>query len=957
MKTLKDFRKIGALALTAAGCLFTAAIGRAATPASHHRLDNGLLTAEFERDRLVRIEDLTTRRALGFTNDSASLTVGGKALAVPGLVFTGAESSPNRLKCSYAVGPGSRLDVVYELKSGWRFLSKQLVLTLAAGTTNAIEAVEVFRASLTTPVASEHQLGGGSRGVFLRLGEGEGRFGAIFAVQNPFLKWQRQDGRVSLAYEPAMEWRAAYGPFESDRACIGLYELSGQEIPARNVPEWKYLPDPGNAFDDQPKLDWAEVQALTQCVEAFVMQQPTKSLKVHVPWCENDYQVDIGTPAGREEYKRIIGQTAAVGCEDMLFTPGNNALAPLSENRDAWGWENVLWLGLGQKIRQGEWNPAKDPIPPSIQEMLDYSNARKIKLVAYAYPTLGWKQNPEWTAWCGGKTGGYVGVDTGVRSFQDWFVDLLVAFQKRTGISGYCFDHWWIAYEAKDGNTPTSKYAQWYGCRRILEELRRRVPDIVIDGRQQYQWFGPWTWLGGSYPHPTTNDEQPGSFENFPDLHFSRVSGDRQRWAAWWYRFEQFTPLVLTPGYMTHQTPRNNAQGECVRDRAFRARDFDYLGWRYSVLSSIGTAPFNNVVDYLPARDPEEFRQFRPEDQRWMREWLAWTDQHRDLLRNLRPIIGPPVLGRVDGTAAIDGDHGFIFLFNPNYRELKAEFRLDASIGLKTGEGFVFRELYPQKGRLLGKPYSGVWNLGDVVSLPVKGPEARVLELVPAAKIERPALLNVEGKAFLQGRKLILTDVTGGVGSRAEASVLMPKNAVDTVIVNGVEAPNFAANPSVLSLPVAFAGTPFGHCQQVGQYDRHFAGGQFRAGFTIPQRVFDQLAARRQAWPIAYTDDDLRATWLGSDRLLLYVHIADPDDKWEVGLKIDGQPMELKRAYSDVYPLGRERTFTGFYADVSKLKPDTRHDVELTLPALQPGQFQGLFFENVEAEFTSRLVR
>jgi hypothetical protein len=65
----------------------------------------------------------------------------------------------------------------------------------------------------------------------------------------------------------------------------------------------------------------------------------------------------------------------------------------------------------------------------------------------------------------------------------------------------------------------------------------------------------------------------------------------------------------------------------------------------------------------------------------------------------------------------------------------------------------------------------------------------------------------------------------------------------------------------------------------------------------------------------------------------------------------------VKKAYSDVFPLGRERTFTGFYADVSNLKPDTRYAVEVALPdTLQPGQFQGLFFENVEAEFTSALA-
>ena len=154
-----------------------------------------------------------------------------------------------------------------------------------------------------------------------------------------------------------------------------------------------------------------------------------------------------------------------------------------------------------------------------------------------------------------------------------------------------------------------------------------------------------------------------------------------------------------------------------------------------------------------------------------------------------------------------------------------------------------------------------------------------------------------------------------------------------------------------------FAGARFDHCQQIGSYDRDFSGTTFRSEFTIPQRVFAQLAARRQAWPIPYTDDDLLATWRGPHRLLLYIHIADPDDKWTVGLTLNGQPVDVKKAYGDVYPLGRERTFTGFYADVSNLKPDTRYTVEVTLPAgLQPGQFQGLFFENVEAEVTTELA-
>ena len=685
--------------------------------------------------------------------------------------------------------------------------------------------------------------------------------------------------------------------------------------------------------------------------------RPTRSLRVHVPWCENDYQIDVATPEGRAEWKRILDQVAAVGCQHALFTPANSAVAPLRDNADAWGWENCLWLGLGQKIRKGEWDIARDPIPPSIQEMLDYAKSKQVQLVAYAYPTLGWKQNAEWTAWCGGKTGGYIGVDTGVRSFQDWFVDQLVAFQQRTGISGYSFDHWWIAYEPKDGTQPTSKYAQWYGCRRILEELRRRIPDVVIDGRQQYQWFGVWTWLGGSYPHPTTNDEQPGSFENFPDLHFSRVSGNRQRWATSYYHREQFTPWELVPGYMTHQTPRNDAQGRCVRDRGFQTRDWDYLGWRYSVISSIGTAPFNHVVDLLPARDLTEFQHFRPADQQWLRQWMDWTDEHRDTLRHLRPIIGPPVLGRVDGTAAVVADRGFVFLFNPNYRQLDAEFTLDASSGLTQGDAFVLRELYPRPGRWLGKPQAGYWRYGERVSLPIKGPEALVVEIVPAASVTRPALLNASGKAELQGDQLVLTDVAGPVGHTAELAVLLPTPAlVLRARVNGRDYTTLTRRDDVLTLPVTFAGTGFDHCQQVGGYDPNFSDKTFRAEFTVPPRVFQQLAERRKAWPIPYTDEELLATWRGSDRLLLYIHIADPSDKWTVDLKLNGQSVEVRKAYSDVFPLGRDRTFTGFYADISHLPAGVRQQVEIALPEqLQPGQFQGLFFENVETEFTKEL--
>ncbi len=124
--------------------------------------------------------------------------------------------------------------------------------------------------------------------------------------------------------------------------------------------------------------------------------------------------------------------------------------------------------------------------------------------------------------------------------------------------------------------------------------------------------------------------------------------------------------------------------------------------------------------------------------------------------------------------------------------------------------------------------------------------------------------------------------------------------------------------------------------------------------FTIPRRIVDQLAARRKAWPIPWTPDDFKSTWLVPERLLLFVQMAEPDARWDARLTIDGRTVELQKAYTAVR--SAPRTFVGFYADLSMLDADKPYRFELELPTFKPGQLQGVFFENVETEYTDRVV-
>ncbi len=947
-------RKLPRVPKRTAALLIGLVVLAASAAAEEFVLENGRLRAEFNDRGLVALSDVRTGRRVAFSADPTGVAIDAQRVAVDGLGPAEVETKPAKLTFRYVRDPYT-FDVAYELRPGWAFLSKQLVVTSAGRSSFRLKDVALFEAKLDQPVLDELRLADGRWGSFCRLGasgtaaSAAPAWGLFFAVQNPFLAWKRDGQAVSASYAPDMDWSSDYGPFASDRLCIGLYELSGTRFPAKAVPEWKMVPDYGALLASAPTIDANEVAALTDCVKAFLLYYPGRT-RVHIPWCENDYQVDVGTPEGVEEYKRIMDRASELGANYLLYTPANGQLSRLEDNADAWGWENVLWFGLGQKIRKGEWDPETDEVPAGLKAMLDYAASKNLKLMAYAYPSLPFLQRPEWTKWAAGKTAPSVVADTGLRSFQDWWIAKLLAFVRRTGAAGFSFDHWWIALDGA-----SSKYAQWYGCRRILETLRREIPDIVIDGRQQYQNFGPWTWLAGSYPHPTLTDEQPESFTAFPDLHTDRVSADRQRFAAWTYRVERFAPPETTPGFMTHQSERSDEKDVMRRDR-FRPRDWDVLGWKYSVLSSIGTAPFNHVIDFIPARDPDEFKALADDDKAWFRRWLDWTDTNAAFLHALRPILGPPMVGRADGTAAVVDDRGFVFLFNPNPGRVEARFRLDASIGLVKGERFVVRELHPEEGRVLGSP-EGFFEAGSEVVVPLAGADARVFEIFPAPdKLEEPVLFNVPGAISFRNGRLALTGVSGEPGTTTEALVLLPEaKIVRSFSVNGVAYP-FKQAKDLVPVTVRFAGKAFGRLQRLGAYDPNFAGGTVKAKVTIPARILKQLADRKAKWPVAYTEDDLRATWLGPWRLLLFAAVAEPLETMEVTAKVDGRPVEVRKAWNSVYPHETKRTYLGSYIDLSGLKPDTPYEIEVFLPPLEPGRFLGLFFENVEPESTERIL-
>lgn len=938
------------------------AFGLAGADARAQTLSNGIMTARFSGTGLTSIAVRGVDPHYEFSTDAFSLTIDGTRYDSATLGVPQRITEANRVGFVWTAGP-HKITAVYELMPGWLFVSKHVGIITSAPQYR-VEEVELFRASFRQHImdgyvheSSRPDLGLGAYALAMRFDD---KRSLVATAQNPFLAIRYDGNSFTLGYRPEMPWSSARGAFVSDRGILAVAGIAGEREPSRMVPEWQLAP-----VAAAPGLYPSEIAALSNAVGRLMVYRPTDPVNIFVGWCVNDYQIDIATEPGRTEYKRVIDRAADLGAKHVLFAPTNSDLAKREDSTDDWKWENLLWLGLGQKIRKGEWNPSTGPVPPNVREMLDYAASKRVGLVAYVYPVLAFSQNPEWlTTRRHAKPDAKKYASLASPALQDWLIETLTTFRRRTGISGYAFDHTFLNFAG------ASSYAQWWGWRHVMETLRQRMPDIVIDGRQAYHLYGPWGWLAGSYPHPTYSDEQPESFRPFPDLSFDRVSANRERYTAYFYRNHEFAPGELVPGFITHQTSRSDDTDEMPQkqtDRGimllpFRVRDWDYLGWRYSLLSSIAVGAWNNVINYIPARDPQEFKYFSDEDSAFFRRWLEFARLNRELFRRTRTIMGQPAIGKADGTAAIEDNHGYIFLFNPNARRIDARFVLDQSIGLRGPADYHVEELYPRRGRRIGKPGSGFWSHGDEFRIRLDGQTATVLEIQPAppaAAMPGPLVFNVPGRATLSGDTLSVTGVYGEPGTTEAMFIVRPANLeIKKLRVNGRDLPltmTRAENRTFIGTrELTFEGAPFKRAQQVGTVDPGFTGGTFTATFSVPRRVFDQLAARRKAWPMDWTPEELNTPWLAQERLLLYVQIAEPDPKWNATMSTDGKPVELKKAYSSIRAV--DSTFVGFYADVSSLAPDQEHTLTLTLPTLKPGQFQGVFFENVETEYTERLA-
>lgn len=362
-------------------------------------------------------------------------------------------------------------------------------------------------------------------------------------------------------------------------------------------------------------------------------------------------------------------------------------------------------------------------------------------------------------------------------------------------------------------------------------------------------------------------------------------------------------------------------------------RDYDFLGYRYALMSQLATAGLNNVLCMIPARDEAEFSLFPQEDIAFIKGWLTWTDSHIAALRNTVPLPGLDEvgIGLIDGTAAFnkplscgsqaedDEPLGYIWLFNPTYRAHSAEVILDASLS-------PFDEcLYAQHGASPTQQY-------DLVETYRTGSPATTGTMLASAGYGQKATLHLDGSSCL----MVSVHRHKAAENRQEPAQVEPvwRHAQDVKLEPRRMAPD--GN-------VSYFGTA-----------------------TVPSAVYEQLRQRAQAYPIQWDATDADASWLQPQRLLLFLQLncttgrsGACDDSMPATLLVANKTIPGLKAYETRCTActnanhpntpRRSQRFNGWYWDVSGAFPEnTATQVEVRIPQAFAHSVVALAFENTD---------
>ena len=161
---------------------------------------------------------------------------------------------------------------------------------------------------------------------------------------------------------------------------------------------------------------------------------------------------------------------------------------------------------------------------------------------------------------------------------------------------------------------------------------------------------------------------------------------------------------------------------------------------------------------YQMLEHPERLEPYRAEWQRW----IAWASRNRALLERGRDLFYSPAPGAaLQGSAACEGAHGFVFLNNPGDSDRAGDVQLNAWLGLERRDRFRLRAIYPETATA----EDGIYAWDDSLRIPVPAHSAILFEIEATSDPLRRSLPAPSADVPVERAFLRLEDLPGVIGA------------------------------------------------------------------------------------------------------------------------------------------------------------------------------------------------
>ena len=802
---------------------------------------------------------------------------------------------------------------------------------------------------------------------FLRWAKG----GVFTGIENPFFETQRRGAEFAFSFEPAMTLKPGE-TYRSEPQFIGVYTKSGrmirEQLPLNRLTEGDVRrPRMRNPSGNIP-LDTNEIAAMRDFAAEYLAVPVEKFL--YILYCFWNPMAQIVTTEEEEKgYTKMLDSFGELGGDMIIFNPMAKAQIPTADPTSYW---TLAPEGTG---------PAR---------ILDYAAKKGMKYGFYIGCAAQLEHGnaagnpfvPERKDWKRIDAAGNVATENCIASdeYADWWYTVQRNTIAKYKLSLWAWDpgpgHGFFCYSARHGHLPgKGGYKGWRNSTEVMRKLKESFPGLYYQGFYGRKEYGLW---GQKY-----TDQHEFYWEQYfqdvrslhPDLHADRLNADGVRMQSWWSENFRFLPTVMNHA-VSHRMNQLYAHPPGLK------KLWDHIGWKYAFMSALSvggslTAPFMpENMDDIPG-----YREF-------VKKWLGWARENFEYVKNGVSFGDQVTVGGIDGHARIKGDHGFIFLANPNPRPTRTTFRLDGEIGLAARGKFTLKELYPSDGAFYYDAANkrGVYNTGEAVSIVLPAFEVTLLELSPFKDEQLPLVFGTAGQTRRAGNALRITGASGDAGAATQITVLAKSgDTLKTVNVNG-RSIGARREGDLLAGDIQFAGRPLARILDDWRtadgkpfsFPYHDAAESvsLRTSFVADPQI--QILLKNALGPNAaevatlagklgdsgweipgiIKEDKFPDTfpWARPDRLLLVVPFADAERVGSIKLELNGAEHPIV-SYDVTGGLAAPPRKIIYYADLTDaVKWGQPNSVTLNINGLLANQFLGPYLDYPAAPKTSAIA-